>query len=239
MIKVKIISIVICLLTVLLCVNTASALLIDNGDGTVTQTRNDGSIRMWLKDANYAYTSGYDSDGLLTWYEANDWITSLNSNSYLGYNDWRLPEVLPVDGVDYDYNWRYDGSTDNGYNITSPNSEMSYMFYEELGNLGIYDTSGRVQAGGGLYNTGSFTNLEAEYYWTGRSYPYNESYAWTLHFNLGSQSAIWKGHDHHVWAVRTIVPEPISYILFLSGVLVLTLRCFYKMVYEQNSLNQN
>lgn len=35
---------------------SAEAALVDNGDGTVTQYRNDGSILMWLKDANYAYT---------------------------------------------------------------------------------------------------------------------------------------------------------------------------------------
>ena len=45
-------------LTIFLCVmvlvfgvvGIASALLVDNFDGTVTQTRDDGSQLMWLKD---------------------------------------------------------------------------------------------------------------------------------------------------------------------------------------------
>jgi hypothetical protein len=36
--------------------------LVDNGDGTITQTRNDGSVLMWLQDANYIVTSGYAGD---------------------------------------------------------------------------------------------------------------------------------------------------------------------------------
>ena len=50
------------LLVFLLCFSLpASAVLIDNQDGTVTQIRTDGSRLMWLKDANTVYTSGYST----------------------------------------------------------------------------------------------------------------------------------------------------------------------------------
>ena len=32
----------------------------------------------WLADANYAQTSGYDTDGLMLWADANAWATNLN-----------------------------------------------------------------------------------------------------------------------------------------------------------------
>ena len=42
---------------------TVHAALTDNGDGTVTEIRSDGSALMWLKDANFSQT-------LMTWDEA-------------------------------------------------------------------------------------------------------------------------------------------------------------------------
>ena len=42
----------------------------------------------WVADANYSKTSGYDSDGLMTWAKAMAWADGL---VYGGYNDWRLP----------------------------------------------------------------------------------------------------------------------------------------------------
>ena len=89
---------------------SAQAVLIDNLDGTVTQNRVDGSSLMWLMGAKYAMTSGYDTDGRMSWGAANTWIDSLNSSIHLGYNDWRLPDTNPVDGVSYDYGFSYDGS---------------------------------------------------------------------------------------------------------------------------------
>ena len=76
----------------MLFVPSASATLVDNGDGTVTQTRNDSSMLMWVKDANLAATSGYcltsgnclDSNGMVTWTQANNWIDYMNSTNYAG-----------------------------------------------------------------------------------------------------------------------------------------------------------
>ncbi len=69
----------------------------DNGDQTVTDNL---TGLMWTKDANLMasrdpgfeidYTAG---DGMVTWQHALDYIAKLNAEAYLGYADWRLPNV--------------------------------------------------------------------------------------------------------------------------------------------------
>ena len=64
----------------------ANAELIDNGDGTITDT-NTGL--MWLKNANSAGNA-------MTWEDANAWAESFN---FAGYDDWRLPSGANPDGT--------------------------------------------------------------------------------------------------------------------------------------------
>ena len=119
----------------------------------------------------------------MTWNEANTWIDSLNTSVYLGYNDWRLPDTLPVNGIDYNYTSSSDGTTDVGYNIRSPNSEMAYMYYVELGN----------DAYGPLSNTSPFSNLQEAGYWSATQIvvanpnPPGTEYAFHFHFDVGLQ----------------------------------------------------
>ena len=107
----------------------------------------------WLKDANYAKTSGYDSDGLMTWSEATTWATNLSyydSVRNVTWTGWRLPYTLPVNGTSYGYDYAINGSTDEGYNVSAPassypgstGSEMAYMFYNNLANKGYYTVNG-------------------------------------------------------------------------------------------------
>lgn len=70
---------------------SAHAALIDRGGGMIYST--DLNIT-WLQDANYARTSGYDADGIMTWNGAMAWASNLY---YGGYDDWRLPTHLTVD----------------------------------------------------------------------------------------------------------------------------------------------
>jgi len=58
---------------------------IDNGDGTVSDTRNN---LVWKKTDSYA-DFGYG----ITWYEAHDYCESLNEKKFAGYDDWRLPST--------------------------------------------------------------------------------------------------------------------------------------------------
>jgi uncharacterized protein DUF1566/lectin-like protein/putative Ig domain-containing protein/List-Bact-rpt repeat protein len=61
----------------------------DNGDLTITDKLT-GLI--WASDANL-------SAGIKNWQQALDFIASLNRNFYLGYNDWRLPNVLELNSL--------------------------------------------------------------------------------------------------------------------------------------------
>jgi hypothetical protein len=68
--------------------------LVDNGDESVTDRL---TGLMWAQDANLMLTRDPDFDtltwvdGSVTWIRALDYITKLNNENYLGYNDWRMP----------------------------------------------------------------------------------------------------------------------------------------------------
>ena len=128
-----------------------------------------------------------------TWAAQTAWAAGLDGD--LTYNidsaysvswtddDWRLGST--VNGL---YQYGYDGTTTGGYNITT--SEMGHLFYEELGNLGYYDTSGNYQAGYGLQNTGDFNNLVDSWYWSGTDYANNSVNAWGFLMDGGNQSNV-------------------------------------------------
>lgn len=188
--------------------STASAALYDRGNGLIYDDVLDVT---WLKDANYAKTSGYDADGRMDWTVANAWANNL---VYCDYDDWRLPTVSPNDGIAFNYRSSYDGSTDIGDNITSITSEMSYMFYVNLSNSGQSDIYGNLTGCGGncLTNTGVFDNIQQYIYWY--STPYFPDLSNALEFSNanGKQGYVKRTYDEFfAWAVRdgdvTVVPE--------------------------------
>jgi len=105
------------------------AVLIDRGRGMIYSTELNVT---WLQDANYAQTSGYDADGLMTWGEAMAWAANL---SYGGYSDWRLPT--------------YDPASPQQSCSATKLHEMAYLLYFELNNC-----SGQYP-----YNYGPFINV--------------------------------------------------------------------------------
>jgi len=170
--------------------------------------------------------------GQMTWDQANAYIDNLNSIEYLGYDDWRLPHTLPVSPPDYNLTFSYDGSTDHGYNITSPNSEMAYMYYLNLGNIGEYDTDAKKQDNYGAQNSGPFEDIYFNDYWSGTD---RGSRAYEFLFHTGCQRTEPKYSTRHIWPVRdgisTAIPIPSAAWLLgssLIGLLVFERKKFKK-----------
>lgn len=143
-------------------VTGAHAILIDRGGGMIYSTDLDVT---WLQDANYAKTSGYDEDGMMTWDAAHAWVSNL---SYGGYQDWRLPTFDP----------------DNPDARTNPTllHEMGYLSYVELNNPG--------NGSDDLQNAGPFINLMPDqnnnvgpWFWSGTETSPNN--AWRFCFECG------------------------------------------------------
>lgn len=173
----------------------------------------------WLADANYAQTSGYDADGKMTWDSAQTWIGTLNTASYLGVNDWRLPAVMDTGPTGCDFTF---GGTDCGWNADTSTGEMASLFYDTFGNLALYDTAGNFpQPGYGLANTGPFSNIQSFYYWADTESAANSNEAWYFHINFGSQNDADKNLRRNAWAVRSgdisAVPVPAAVWLFGSA----------------------
>ncbi len=181
----------------------------------------------WLADANYAQSSGYDADGLMTWSTANVWADSLTLG---GYTNWRLPKTVDV-GNDGPTGTSIYKGVDYGYNITT-HSEMSYMFYEILGNTARYDTSGTATGCNSfcLINAVPFLFSNSKYqlknYWSVTEFVPMTSGAWFFSFIDGAQVAGDKTRSLFAWAVHSgdvgatsVVPVPAAAWLFGSALL--------------------
>lgn len=215
------------LLSLGLVSGAAQATLYDRGSGLIYD---DVLNITWLQDANYAKTSGYDADGYMNWNDAQSWIATLNNQNYRGFSNWRLPRANPVNGgTEYQLGLSYNGSLDYGYNITSPNNELAYLYYVTLQNVGIYDTSGGLQPYADVWNKkfGPFAySLHHNwYYWTGSVPDVAPHGAFTFHTGSGGADANHKSAELFAWAVRdgdvgpapNTVPEPSTLALALLG----------------------
>ncbi len=189
---------------------TASATLIDRGNGLLYDTVLNVT---WLQDANYAKTSGYAATGVdlatgtMTWAAANTWAAQLNVG---GLSDWRLATNTPVNGTSFNTNFSFNGTTDVGYNITSPKSELAYMYNVNLGLKDYVSATNVSQASTfGVFGNGTFNgvnqnsfgqanvdpvnNLQAYAYWSGAEYSPGSGNAWLFATYYGSQSFNVKG----------------------------------------------
>ena len=200
----------------------------------------------WLQNANLANTqtfgvAGVNAGGTMTWDTANLWITAMNANGgtgHLGINNWRLPTLSPVNGSTFNTGFSNNGTTDLGTGATGIGwqfagdfvSEMGYMFYANLGNLGTCTPNNAshgscaFQAGSGLANTAPFSNLQSVRWWSGLELSLRAEFAWTFYFDEGNQNADDKRSNLFAWAVRSgdvaaTVPEPGTVLLVGAGLL--------------------
>ena len=96
---------------------------VDNGDSTITDEATD---LMWAQA---------DSGSGLNWEEALTWVQEKNTENYLGYNDWRLPNAKELQSiVDYSRSPDTTGSAAidplfTCTQITNPNGQADYGFY--------------------------------------------------------------------------------------------------------------
>ena len=185
------------------------------------------------------YPELISSDGSMNWGAALWWIDAMNTANYLGYSDWRLPTLSPgplnaFGNYDFSNNGtqaRGYGATGSGYGTATPAggwgptgdadgiwSEMGWMYYHNLGNLGYCTpddgdpTACTSQTGHGLANTGLFDHLESYVYWSGLEYAPYTGNAWVFSANVGYQDAFSESSDRYAWAVRpgdvAAAPEP-------------------------------
>jgi len=169
-----------------------SAALIDRGNGFIYDS--DLNITL-LQDANYSFTSGYDDDGRMNWYEATDWVNQLE---YGGYSDWRLPSSANLGVACVDQNQDY---------FACPDTELGYLYFKESDSLDI------------------FFNVQSYQYWSGTLYTTQPISIYYINFATGYQGLNGYSFPSYAWAVRdgdvAAVPEPESLYLFIGGLVIL------------------
>ncbi len=172
----------------------------------------------WLQDANYARTSGYHPTGKMSWAEANRWVSSLVYHDpvrNVDHTGWRLPKVEPISCNSFNHEFRLDGTSDEGYNILSPRSEFSYMYYVNLGLNGWWTKDGKHPATFGVMKSwtavwngqadvGLVKNLQTDgYYCRSPGKPFPSPAAWVFTTAEGNQrDGLRRPDGGFAWAVH-------------------------------------
>lgn len=147
----------------------------------------------WLQDANWVQTSGFDSDGLMTWNEAVAWAEGL---VFGDYDDWRLPSVSVSSGLPTGLASHTDVvDCSTASEIDCRDNEMGYRFYQYLDGLFGDDLRGDQTTAEGV----DLFNIQSNH-WSG-SY-FDGVHAWRFRFLGGGSDALGRLNLLTAWAVR-------------------------------------
>lgn len=214
----------------------------------------------WTKDANLlgsminaqgfstvvnsiigAYTGSYSltsldfhSDGSATWYGAGAFVNYLNSISYAGTDQWRLPVIVDTGTAGCNFS---NNSTDCGYNVNTSTGEMARLYYDELGAKAVNDTQGNYQPGvSGIPDTAIFDNEVRDIYWSSlqSSFPGG---AWIFATDDGAQIDGFSKTSHtYLWAVTSAliapVPEASNVAMLMTGLGLVSLMTRRRRIIE-------
>ncbi len=149
----------------------------DNGDGTVTDNQ---TGLTWEKKADDG--SIHDKDDVYSWSDAfGVFIAGLNTASFAGHNDWRLPNQIELQSL---------------LDLGDQDPAVGAAFNNNCG----ANSSGNP---GCLVANCSCTDGQSAGYWSSTSATPNPAFAWIVFFNFGF---VGNGHkifeSHHARAVR-------------------------------------
>jgi hypothetical protein len=134
----------------------------------------------------------------MIWSGAKDWAAHLNINGVTG---WRLPNAVQPDPT---CDTQIAGIS-RGFKCTG--SEMGNLFYNVLGNASFTDlcrsSSNCPKSKGTLKNTGPFSNIQNDYYWSATEDPTDTDSALYFDFRYGDQREVNKLFPMYVWAVHS------------------------------------
>ena len=186
----------------------AGAELHDRGGGLIYDDVLDVT---WLQNAAWHVTSNapnVDANGKMLWQDAMNWVGTLvyhDSVRNVDWDDWRLARILPVNGTAYDTSYSCEGLTDKGYNITSPESELSYMYHVNLGGVSLVslvDTVCTPDFGAaGIADPSPFTGISAGV-WSQNEKPDDPTRIFIVGMGNGHQDFFEKTAALSPWAVR-------------------------------------
>jgi len=171
----------------------------------------------WLQDANYARSCGASPTGKMSWAQAQSWVGSLvyrDPVRGVDLSGWRLPKVRPI-GESWNHQFRMDGQSDEGYNIRSPRSEFSHMYYVHLGLHGWWTPTGEhpetfgvrkhwTAMWSGEADVGPVKRLQSDRYWChSPGEPFPSPAVWVFTTAEGNQrDGLARPNHLFVWPVR-------------------------------------
>jgi hypothetical protein len=172
----------------------------------------------------------FSIDGRANYFGAKAFVNYLNTTTYGGSNQWRLPGITDTGLAGCD-DFGYSG-TDCGYNVAPASGELARLYYSELGRTAGFDTLGLPNDGSGYGifandgvqtssgAVGPFSNVRSDAYWSGVD---AGGLAWLFAANDGAQGLESKQEQRYAWAVTSgqvsPVPVPAAIWLFGSGLL--------------------